>query len=215
MVGLHLYILFEAILFVIALSVDAFVASMTYGTDRIEIGWGCASIMSGVCSLLLVLAMFAGGLLGGILAEDAASWISFGVLFAIGSIKLFDGSIKAMLKKNKNLHREICFSAFHLRFILGIYANPLEADVDHSRTLSPVEAVALALSLSLDGIGAGVGAGIGKMNSGTVLVISFIMGVFAILAGCKIGRRLVEAGRWEMPWLGGVIMLLLAFLRLP
>lgn len=208
-----MYTLLEAVLLVTALSLDAFVASVTYGTDKIRISLPCTCIISAVCSSLLGASLLAGNVFRALISPALASWLSFLVLFGLGCAKLFDGSIKACLKKHRALHREISFSAFHLRFILGIYADPLEADADHSRTLSPAEAVALAASLSLDGLAAGFGAALANMRWGVVLPLSFFAGVAAVLAGSALGRRLAEKGPVDFPWLGGALMIGLALTK--
>lgn len=212
--NLWIYSLFEALLLVTALSLDAFVASVTYGTDKIRVSFVCTCLISAVCSSLLGASLLAGNLLRSVIPSGAASWLSFLVLFGLGCVKLFDGSIKACLKKHRHLHREISFSAFHLRFILGIYADPLEADADHSRTLSPAEAVALAASLSLDGLAAGFGAALANMRCIVVLPLSFLAGVTAVMAGSALGRRLAEKSPVDFPWLGGFIMIGLALTKI-
>lgn len=206
--------IFQALLLVTALSLDAFVASVTYGTDKIRISLPCTCLISAVCSGLLGISLLAGNVFRSLIPQRAAAWISFFVLFGLGCVKLFDGSIKALLKKHGALHREISFTAFHLRFLLHVYADPLAADADHSRSLSPGEAVTLAASLSLDGLAAGFGAALANMGGGLLLPLSFGAGVAAVLCGSALGRRLAEKSPVDFPWLGGVLMMGLALTKI-
>ncbi|MCI9364598.1 MAG: sporulation membrane protein YtaF [Oscillospiraceae bacterium] len=208
------YQFLEALWLVTALSLDAFLASITYGTDNIKISPVCIGLINGICSALLGVSLLAGVLFRTFIPPVAASWISFTVLAGLGCVKLFDGSIKACLKKHHHLHREFAFSAFHLRFILGVYADPLEADADHSRTLSPAEAVTLAASLSLDGLAAGFGAALAEISWAIVLPLSFFAGMAAVSAGCALGRRLAEKSPVDFPWLGGLLMIGLALTKI-
>ncbi|MFR1232224.1 MAG: hypothetical protein ACLSCQ_00520 [Evtepia gabavorous] len=95
--------------------------------------------------------LFAGGVL---------PWICFLLLAGLGIVKIFDSSLKALIRRHRDLHRQWQFSAFHFRVILNIYANPEQADQDRSGALSVGEATALAVALSLDSLTVGVGAGL-------------------------------------------------------
>ena len=53
----------DAILLVSALSMDAFVASFAYGTSKIKIPFKSAIIINVVCSTILAIALFAGGII--------------------------------------------------------------------------------------------------------------------------------------------------------
>ena len=85
------------------------------------------------------------------------SCLGFLLLAGLGIVKIFDSSLKALIRRHRDLHRQWQFSAFHFRVILNIYANPEQADQDRSGVLSVGEATALAVALSLDSLTVGVG----------------------------------------------------------
>ncbi len=57
-------LLSEIILFVIALTMDSFVISFAYGISKCKPSLGVVIMMNGVCSLVLGIALIAGGFLG-------------------------------------------------------------------------------------------------------------------------------------------------------
>ncbi|MGI5850439.1 MAG: manganese efflux pump, partial [Christensenellales bacterium] len=138
----------------------------------------------------------------------------FLILIILGIIKLFDSSIKTLIRKHKGLNKQLKFSMFNLNFILNIYANPEEADVDYSYVLSPLEAVSLAIAVSLDGLAAGFGAGLANFNILEVLLFSLVFGIFAVFLGCYIGNKIAEKLKINISWLSGVLLIVLAILKL-
>lgn len=54
------YAVLEALLLVVALSMDAFVASFAYGAQRIKIPFSSAAIISVICTAMLAVSLLAG-----------------------------------------------------------------------------------------------------------------------------------------------------------
>ncbi len=207
------YIL-EPLLLIIALSTDAFVASFSYGTNKIKIPFSSVIIINIVCTVMLAISLFFGSILRPYLPEKLIKIICFIILTILGIIKLFDSSIKALIRKHKNIHKKISFSALHLKFILNVYANPEEADKDLSHTLSASEAVSLALALSLDGLAVGFGAALANINCFVAIIFSFILGMLLVMLGCFIGNKLAEKISFDLSWLSGILLIILAILKL-
>ncbi len=204
----------EALLLVAALSTDAFAASLAYGTRRIRIPLLSVAVISGVCSGTLALSLWLGSLLRPVLPDGLTRGLGFSILFVLGFTKLFDSTIKAYIRRHKKLKKDIRFSLCSLRFILTVYADPEEADKDASRSLSPLEAASLALALSIDGLAAGIGAGVTEVGWTGALILSFLVGAAAVLTGHAVGWKLAERCPADLSWLGGVLLLSLAFLKL-
>lgn len=152
------YAALEALLLVVALSLDAFVASFAYGAQRIRIPYSSAAIISVICTAMLAVSLLAGSLLRPFLPQSLTKGLCFAILFLLGLVKLCDSTIKTLIRKHKRMHRQVSFSLFSLKFILDVYADPEKADRDGSRELSPAEAASLAVALSLDGLAVGFGA---------------------------------------------------------
>lgn len=205
----------EAFLLVTALSTDAFVSGFSYGASKIKIPLPSALVIAFICSGTLALALFFGGFLGNYIPETITTSICLLLLFALGLTKLFDSGVKALIRRQEKLTKHIHFSFFRLRFILKIYADPEVADRDHSRILSPSEAMLLALALSLDGLAVGFSAGISQSSPYLILAFSLIYDLFAISLGAKLGQKFSKRSRLDLSWLGGVLLLVLALHKLP
>lgn len=203
-------LLWEALLLVTALSVDAFAACVGYGADRIRIPPLSALLLSGVGSLLLAVSLLVGGALRTWLPPESTRIICILLLGGLGLVKLFDSSIKRAIRRHRVQEREITFSALHLRFLLRVYADPEEADQDRSRVLVPAEAASLALALSLDSLAAGFGAALTQAPVVEAVGMCFLTGLVAVEGGCWLGRRLAEHVDWDLSWISGALLLVLA-----
>jgi len=204
----------QAFFLTLALSIDAMVSGFAYGTRQIKIPAGSTITITMICGLMLAAAMLSGNYLNQFISEKVAAIICFTILLILGIIKLFDSFFKTVINKNNGIKKRINFSLFNIRFILNIYANPEHADTDYSHVLSPLEAVSLALALSLDGLAVGFGAGLKGMNIFLITLLSLITNAAAILIGCQIGRTLAKKIHCNLSWIGGLLLIILAFMKL-
>ncbi len=204
----------EALALAAALSLDAFVASFAYGSKQINIPLRSVQIINGICTGITAIALLAGGLIKQWLPPEWALIISFAVLFLLGIVKLLDSATKSIIRKHNQLHKQIDFSMFNFKFILHLYANPESADVDGSKTLSPIESISLAIALSLDGITVGLGAAIGDVNGVAVILASLVTNMLAVMLGCWVGNKVAKNVNFDLSWLSGVILIILAFAKL-
>lgn len=204
----------EVFLLVAAISVDAFVASFAYGVDRIKIPFSSVLLIAWICSAFLAVSMLLGDLVGEIIPDGTVRGISFSLLFLIGSVKLFDKMIKRWIGKHRNTKKEISFHLFSLRMILQIYADATEADRDASRILSFREAAGLAVALSFDSIAVGIGVGMTSNGLGWTLLLSFLTGLLAVLAGEVLGRKISQKIRCDFSFVSGLLLIALAFCKL-
>lgn len=203
----------ETILLVLALSLDAFVASMAYGTNGIRIPFESIIIIDLVCAFFLSISLFLGNFLGEILPQNITIIISFLILISIGIYYLFESFIKNYLKKKKNKNK-LKLKLFNISFIIEIYIDETKADIDNSKTLNSKEALYLALALSLDSVAIGFGSGLININFIYIIFLSLIMDLIAIWSGLLLGRIFVEKSKLDLSWLAGVILIVLAILKL-
>lgn len=204
----------ESLFLVIALTTDTFVASFAYGTNKIKIPVSSICIMTVISSATLCIAILAGSLVRPYLPVYVTKSISFLILMVLGIVKLFDSSVKACIRKHKCLQKKISFSVMHLNFILDVYADPEIADCDCSNTLSPKEAVALALAVSIDGLAVGFGSALMHISLLPIMIFAILFGFGAVKIGCTVGNRLSESIPFDLSWLSGVLLIILAVIRL-
>ncbi len=209
-----LFKIIESVIFVTALSTDALIASLAYGSNKIKIPMVSVQVISFLCTIVLGISLLLGAFLKPYLPSSILHLVSFGILFILGVIKLLDNLIKAVIDKHTTINKQIEFSLLNLNFILSIYADPKEADVDHSKTLSPKEALSLAIALSIDSLVAGIGAALANVSILAVLVSSLVLSTLAVKSGEFIGRKLSDKVPFGLSWLSGIILISLAFVRL-
>lgn len=207
-------IILEAAAIAAALSVDAFVAGFAYGTRQIRFSRCSVLVINLICSAIVGLSLGLGSLAAMFIPTGVQRGLCFGLLFALGLIKLLDGITRAAIRRYGNLDGRLDFSLFSLRFVLHVYADPAAVDLDHSKTISVTEAASLALALSLDGAAVGFGAAMGQASIPAVVTASLIANQIMLLSGSWLGEKLSRRLHMSLSWLGGVILLLLAFSKL-
>ncbi|MCL1862970.1 MAG: manganese efflux pump [Defluviitaleaceae bacterium] len=182
------------------ISIDAFAAAFAYGSKKIRIPMVSMQVINLVCCIVLGAAMFFGHLIKPYLSEAVVTWVAFGILFSMGLVKLLDDIVKALIRR-------------HRVKALEVYANPEVADTDESACLSPFEAVWLAVSLSLDGAAVGFAAVLVGINPWLLLALSFAVNMLAIMLGQKSGATLAKKLPFNISWVGGLVLIMLAFSR--
>lgn len=204
----------ETILLVLALSLDAFVASIAYGTNKIKIPFKSITIINVVCALSLALSIFFGTMVKKILPQNLTIIISFLILILLGFYYLFESIVKSYLKKKSSLREKVKFKLFNIWFIIDIYVDETKADLDKSKNLSSKEAFYLATALSLDSIAIGFGSGLGSINYLNIILLSLVFHMIAIWGGLYIGEKFISRSKINLSWLTGAILIVLAFLKL-
>lgn len=212
---MHILIpLLEALVIALALSMDAFVASFSYGAAKIKIPFTSVLVIDAVCSLTIGATLFIGSLVRNHIPDWLTTTVCFSLLFLLGLVKLLDGITKSLIKKYGAISSNIKFSFCNFRFVLNLYADPECADVDHSKTISGKEAASLAIALSLDGCAVGFGAALGNVNGLAVFLCSLAVEALAVLGGAALGNKAAKKLSFNASWLGGCLLLVLAFLKL-
>ena len=205
-----LLLLLQAWMLVVALAIDAFVCSFSYGASKIKIPFKSVLVINAVCVTLLAIGLFLGAIINNFLSADVAGWIAFIILFSLGISKIFDSTVKRLIRKYNGINKDFKFSLFNLSFILKVYTDPKEADVDHSKELTPKEALPLAIAIGLDGLSVGIGIGIAMINPFIILGLSRISDTIAIMLGAYLGNKIAQRTNWDLSWVSGIILVLIA-----
>ena len=207
-------LLLQAWMLVLALGIDAFVCSFGYGANKIKIPVKSILVINIVCMSLLAIGLFLGAVINSFLSGDIAGWIAFIILFSLGVSKIFDSTIKGIIRKYNGIDKNFKFSLFNLSFIFKIYADPKEADVDQSKELTPKEAMPLAIAIGLDGLSVGIGIGLVMINPFLILGLSRISDTLAIVLGAYLGNKLAQKTNWDLSWVSGIILILIAIFEI-
>ena len=204
----------EAILLVTALSIDAFVASIAYGTNKIKIPFSSVATINIVCTLLLGISLYFGTMVREVLPGNFVGIIGIAILLCLGIYQLFEGVFKNLIERYLVKDQQVYFKLFDFRFVLEIYVDETKADFDKSSRLNVKEALALAVALSIDGLAAGFGSALGSINYTQILLFSLAFHMLAIWIGLWLGRRLAQNIKINMSWVSGAILISLALVKL-
>ncbi|HHX61213.1 MAG TPA: sporulation membrane protein YtaF [Epulopiscium sp.] len=204
----------EAILLVTALSMDAFVASIAYGTNKIKIPFLSMATINIVCTLLLGISLYFGSIVREVIPGNIVGFIGILILLGLGIYQLFEGLFKSLIERYLIKDKKVDFQLFDFRFVLEIYVDETKADFDRSRRLSAKEALALAVALSMDGLAAGFGSALGNINYTQILLFSLVFHMVAVWMGVWLGQRLARKIKINMSWVSGAILISLALVRL-
>ncbi|WMJ80824.1 sporulation membrane protein YtaF [Clostridium sp. MB40-C1] len=204
----------ESLLLVSVVCLDSFVASVAYGTNKIKIPFISANIINIISSSFLALALALGSVIKKVIPYNVTSIISFIVLFLFGIYYLAESLIKTYVKKHSNSNKKVKLKFCDLNFIIDIYIDETKADADHSKTLNPKEALYLAIALSLDSLAVGFGSSLGNINYIQIIILCLVMNMIAIYGGMFIGKKFVEKSKLNLSWLSGVILIILATMRI-
>ncbi len=204
----------ETILLVLALSIDAFVASIAYGANKIKIPVKSIIFIDVVCAVFLTFSIFLATALKKVLSSNSTSIISFIILIILGIYYLFESIVKKHLEKKSSTITHVKLKLLNIWLVIDIYIDETRADFDNSKTINLKEALYLAIALSIDSIAIGFGTGIGNINYFTVILLSLMWNIIAIWGGLLLGRKFVEKTNINLSWLSGILLIILAFLKL-
>lgn len=203
----------ESLLLVSSLCIDSFVASIAYGTSKIRIPPLCIIIINLVCTLTLACSLFIGSILKSFLPGNLPVLFGFLLLMLLGIYRLFEYIFKSYIFKFSKCDSPLTFKLFDFQFILQVYADETKADFDNSKCLNIKESFYLALALSLDSLTVGIGSSLCSINYIQVLILCFVIGILLVSIGVFLGRKFAQKLHFELSWLSGVLLILLAILR--
>lgn len=198
---------------VFALCLDTFVASAAYGTSQIYLSKMQIAAINGICSLCLGISLLFGTFLDSRISETYTKEICFFSLLFLGCLKLADSSIRQYLRHHKAVHKNIRFAFSHLRFIIDIYGDPVEADRDRNRRLSWKETIFFALAMSIDSLVAGTMAAFLKISIPLTMLAAFFTGEIFTCLGLFLGHKISRRCPQDLSWVGGILFIALAVLK--
>lgn len=206
----------ESIMIVTALSMDAFVASFAYGANKVKIPFSSVTVINVVCSSILAVSLFFGSIVSGFIPEEITHVICFLILFILGIVKLGDSMVHWAVNKEDEFSKVLKFCFMGLSFDINIKPDFSKDDenINYKKILKPGEAASLSIALSLDGLAVGFGAALANADSIQIVAFSLISDMAAVMLGCFIGNRVAEKISFNLSWLSGLMLMILAFLKL-
>ena len=209
-----LFSIFQAFFLVLALSLDTFTAGVALGTQKITVPFRSVLAISLTCSASLWLAISLGGWIGNWISPRTGAVIGCIILVMMGSVRLFDGVIKELLRRCCENKEGMVFYRKNLTIFLQVCVDSAQADVNRSQSLSVPEAISLAVALSVDGLAAGVGAGILDVSHWLIFLIAMLINLFAVHLGCRTGIRFSRKHEQDISWVAGALLIVLGLIKL-
>lgn len=199
---------------VLALSIDAFTACVAYGANNIRISERSAAVISLMGTAFLTVSVLAGNWVSSWIPADICKAVCFGILFLVGFLNFFQGTLKnSLMKKTDNTGR-FNFRIREIAFAVEVFVDETKADRDHSNTLSIREALYLAMALSVDSLATGFGIGFSEVALWQIALFSVVVTAAAVLVGSFVGQRISRRTKMDLSWLSGLILIGLAFGKL-
>ena len=209
-----LFSIFQAFFLVLALSLDTFTAGVALGTQKIIVPFRSVLAISLTCSASLWFAISLGGWIGNWISPRTGAVIGCVILVMMGSVRLFDGVIKELLRRCCENKEGMVFYRKNLKIFLQVCVDSAQADFNRSQSLSVPEAISLAAALSVDGLAAGVGAGILDVSHWLIFLIAMLINLFAVHLGCRTGIRFSRKHEQDISWVAGALLIVLGLIKL-
>lgn len=180
--------IYKIILIAAAVSADAGAESMALGSRNIKLPFFSAAVISFIGAAAMVICAVFSDAVCGILPEGLCKAGASVVIFLMGVFSLFK-----YFRDGRNGGQD-------------------SADRNKDKRISAGEAAAAAAGLSVDSAVMGLSAGMYGVTVADAAALSaatFIMGIMFTVAGYIAGRHIAVKG--SMGWLGGAILIVLAF----
>lgn len=198
-------------LFLTAVSLDSLTAGFSYGTNNVHIKPPALLPLALVPALFITAAQGVGSFVGSLLPEGVLPFLSFCLLFLIGIAKLFESAIRLLAKKHPSLMGNWGCKIKQLNIVFTVYLSPEEANRTELQILSVKEALLLSLALSLDSILVGMAFCFTALSPFLVFLSAALCNLLLFSGGYFLGRLLFRLLRFDLSWLSGLCLLLLAF----
>lgn len=202
----------KIILLIVALSVDTFLISSTFGANKIKVKIPGAVIIALGSALSLSISILLSNILSDIIPIHLFNMLSFFILIIIGSYNIFSTAIKNYLKRMQVLNKNINVKIEGYNIFIDVFLDETKADINDSKDLDIKEAMLIASLGSLDSLCAGLSFPF--TNVYIIFVLTFLICISLVFAGFKTGHRLGNVAKANLSWLSGILLIILAFSKI-
>lgn len=203
-------VLSSLLLFLTAVSLDSLTAGFSYGTKKVRVEFLSLLLLACVPSVFITAAGSLASLISRIFPPGVLPFLSFSILFLIGSAKLLESLLRHLARKRPGFIGNRGYKIKQMHIIFTVYLSPEEANRTDLQILSAKEAWLLSLALSLDSVLAGM-AFTAAVSPLTLLLSAILFHLLLFLLGYALGRLLSRLLPVDLSWLSGLCLLLLAF----
>lgn len=216
--------LINSIILAISSSIDSLGIGITYGIKNTKISNKARIILFGISFLVTLISLYFGSIIKNIFNENISKFLGSSILIIMGLFILFQSLKKETVKSHKkdivHLENETeKIYSFFIRFLgitIKIIKNPVNSDLDSSKTIDSKEALFLSLALSLDSFCIGIGGSIIGID---YKIFPFLISLFQfsfLYLGNILGRKLYKSSNlpdniWSI--MSGIILIILGNIK--
>ncbi|MDF2504695.1 sporulation membrane protein YtaF [Clostridium sp.] len=186
------------LLIAVVSNTDSLGVGISYGTRNILIPFVSNILIALIGGLGTLISMYIGKGISNVLNPKIAGYIGSAIIIIVG-IWICVGEIKRTTNKsseseNKGSSGRGLSSYSFLGRIPRVLENPFLADWDFSGYISIKESLVLGFALAVNNMANGIGAGMAGINPIITSIFAFLVSLFAIWIGIKLGHEYVH--RW-------------------
>ena len=204
--------MFKLLLLIVALSMDTFLISSSFGSNNIRVKIPGAIIIALGSAVSLSVSILLSNILSNIIPIHLFNMLSFLVLIIIGSYNIFSTAIKNYLKKMQVLNKNISLNIEGYHLLVDVFIDETKADIDKSKDLDMKEALLIGGLGSMDSLCAGLSFPF--TNVSIIFVLTFIICISLVFLGFKLGGKLNDIVKTNLSWFSGVLLIILAFTKI-
>lgn len=196
----------------IALSMDAFLANLSYGANGIKVSTKVNVILATICSTFLLVSLLLGQILMPFFKEDMIHNMSSTIFILLGIWKVKEGICNCWKKK---IHRkkQMEFHYHNIKFIISIMQDYSLADQDQSKDISIMESLFLGIALSIDSLIGGLAFMKVPFHPILLFLLCILLNLIVLEGGYRLGKRISQKTRMDLSWFTALLFFLLAFLK--
>ncbi|MBQ6806618.1 MAG: hypothetical protein IJO97_04220 [Lachnospiraceae bacterium] len=209
-----IFSILSMLLFLLAVSIDSFTAGLSYGTSKVHIKPLAAIYLIFIPSITITLMTQIGSVLFSLFPVALFSTISFLLLFLLGCTKLLESLIRHYAKKYPSIIGNWACKIKQLNIIFTIYFSPEDANKQDIQVLSAKEAFFLSLALSLDSMIASMAFSCQVNSLLSFFLLAVIFHFLLFFLGFGLGLLISKRSHFDLSWLSGLFLLLLALCTL-
>ncbi|WP_141825551.1 sporulation membrane protein YtaF [Clostridium sp. KNHs216] len=198
---MNLYLI-SVLLFALSANLDNFTVAITFGMRKIKMDFFVNFLIAVITGVGTFLSMWIGGIIGRFFPASVSNTLGSVILILIGLWFLKD-----FFKKPREENEAGQEEKVNLNTMLK---DPEKADLDSSGTIDVKESAILALALTINNFGMGVGASISGLNICATTIFTFLISMFSITLGYRVGRGCIpkSLSRFVPLISGGIVIAL-------
>lgn len=201
----------------ISLSLDSLGIGITYGLRKTTISNFSKVILFCVSLFITFISINIGNLLNKVLSSNVSNILGIIILISMG-IWVIHQSLNKDVKLRKENRKKV-YNLFikSLGLTIKIIKNPIETDIDNSKTIDSKEAFILGLATSIDSMCSGIGVSVLGTSSFLFPILVACFQMLFISIGSLFGKKLVLISKlptniWSI--ISGIVLILIAISRI-